>query len=363
MKNIALDDFSFLKRKTYYTILVDNNSHKRLEVIPSRQKADIVEILAKFSKVETVTRDFSKAYRAAIKEALPKAKQIVDRFHILKNLTDDVIEYLKKKLKDKIKIFDKSSTSMQEKEILNRREKDKVETGLRKWKIVEEVHRLKVEGKSNTEIAKLLHLTRPTVIKYIGIKEPPIASRSCILDPFVPRIKELIQNGYSNTDIFLKIKEEGYPGERSLYNSKIKGIHCELKHKVRYLKRSDIKNLLFYPIEKIKDVDKKRDLDIYLTENIEVKKVLDLVASFKRILLGKDCTKLESWLKEAKAYNISEIDSFVKLIRGDIEAVTNAIIYDYSNGLTEGHNNKIKLIKRQMYGRCKFELLRLKILT
>ena len=131
------------------------------------------------------------------------------------------------------------------------------------------------------EIAKLLHLTRPTIIKYIGIKEPSIASRFCILDPFVPRIKELTQNGYNNTDIFLRIKEEGYPNERYLYNSKIKGIHCELKHKVRYLKRSDIKNLLFYPIEKIKDVNKKRDLDIYLTENIEVKKVLDLVVSFK----------------------------------------------------------------------------------
>jgi transposase len=109
---MEIDDFSFLKRKTYYTILVDNNSHKRFEVIPSRQKSDVVEALVKFSKVETVTRDFSKAYRAAIKETLPKAKQIIDRFHILKNLTDDVIKYLKKKLKDKIKIFDKSSTSM-----------------------------------------------------------------------------------------------------------------------------------------------------------------------------------------------------------------------------------------------------------
>lgn len=50
------------------------------------------------------------------------------------------------------------------------------------------------------------------------------------------------------------------------------------------------------------------------------------------------------------------------VIRSDMEAVKNAITYRYSNGLTEGHNNKIKMIKRQMYGRCKFDLLRLKIL-
>ncbi|EOS28896.1 hypothetical protein C807_03417 [Lachnospiraceae bacterium 28-4] len=50
----------------------------------------------------------------------------------------------------------------------------------------------------------------------------------------------------------------------------------------------------------------------------------------------------------------------MKLIRPDLEAVKNAIKYDYSNGPAEGHNNKIKVIKRQMYGRCKFEILRQK---
>jgi transposase len=57
------------------------------------------------------------------------------------------------------------------------------------------------------------------------------------------------------------------------------------------------------------------------------------------------------------------MNRFLKLIKWDIEAVENAITYKYSNGLAEGHNNKIKLIKRQMYGRCKFDLLCLKILS
>ena len=60
--------------------------------------------------------------------------------------------------------------------------------------------------------------------------------------------------------------------------------------------------------------------------------------------------------------HVKEFDSFLKLIRSDKEAVKNAIRYQYSNGPTEGHNNKVKVIKRQMYGRCKFDLLRLKIL-
>ena len=93
-----------------------------------------------------------------------------------------------------------------------------------------------------------------------------------------------------------------------------------------------------------------------------MEQVLKLVSDFKILLSGKDETELDSWIKRAEILQITEINSFLKLIRSDLEAVKNAIKYDYSNGLAEGHNNKIKVIKRQMYGRCKFDLLRLKVL-
>ena len=89
--------------------------------------------------------------------------------------------------------------------------------------------------------------------------------------------------------------------------------------------------------------------------------MLGLVSDFKSLLVGKDENRLEKWIKKAENMQITELDSFLKLIRSDKEAVKNAIRYQYSNGPTEGHNNKIKVIKRQMYGRCKFDL-RLKIL-
>ena len=67
--------------------------------------------------------------------------------------------------------------------------------------------------------------------------------------------------------------------------------------------------------------------------------------------------------KRSKKINVKELNSFVKLIESDIEAVKNAIKYDYSNALTEGFNNKTKVIKRVMYGGCSFNLLHLKILA
>lgn len=331
-------------------------------MVPSRQQPEVIGMLRKFGKAETVTRDFSKSYKAAINEALPNAKQIVDRFHILKNLTDDMLDYLKRSIGDKIKIADPSITPISEKEVLNARERRKVETGLRKWEVIKEVQHLKKAGKNHTEIAKILQIARPTVITYLSVTEPPFDSRPCKLDPYVPRIKELILSGYDYTEIFNQIKEEGYTGQISLYNSKMKGIRWEVSKKVRYLKRSDIKRLLYAPIETIKDEQKRKDIGDYLKKQPELAQVLELVSDFKIVLLGKEERKLECWIENAKRLHVAEIDNFLKLIRSDMEAVKNAIIYSYSNGPTEGHNNKIKVIKRQMYGRCKFDLLRIKIL-
>ena len=68
-----------------------------------------------------------------------------------------------------------------------------------------------------------------------------------------------------------------------------------------------------------------------------------------------------------KKYNldndkIPEIDSFLNGIERDFEAVKNGIKYDYNNGLAEGSVNKIKVIKRIMYGRCSFDILKQKVL-
>lgn len=362
MKNISIDDFSHCKRKLYFSILVDNDTRKRLEVVSSRQQPEVVETLRKFKNVETVTRDFSRTYKAAISEALPNAKQIVDRFHILKNLTEDILEYLKRRMKDKVRIADLSPAPICEKEVLNIRERRKIETGLRKWEVIKEAQRLKRAGKNNTEIAKILQITRPTVIRYLSMTKPPIDSRPCKLDPYIPRIKELLLSGYGYTEIFNQIKEEGYTGQISLYNSKMKGIRWETKQRVHYLKRSDIKRLLYVPLEEIPDGQKRRDIEYYLKGQPELEQVLKHVSDFKILLSGKDETELDSWIKRAEILQITEINSFLKLIRSDLEAVKNAIKYDYSNGPAEGHNNKIKVIKRQMYGRCKFDLLRLKVL-
>lgn len=72
--------------------------------------------------------------------------------------------------------------------------------------------------------------------------------------------------------------------------------------------------------------------------------------------------KLDLWIKFAKRYDIPKLQSFMEGSCNDIEAVKNGIAYSYNNGLAEGSVNKIKVIKRIMYGRNSFTLLKAKVL-
>ena len=104
----------------------------------------------------------------------------------------------------------------------------------------------------------------------------------------------------------------------------------------------------------LKNVLRTKRLDEYINENC--------IRKFKEVIFSKKVRKLSYWINRAKKINVKELNSFITLIESDIEAVKNAIKYDYSNGLTEGFNNKTKVIKRVMYG-SSFDLLRLKILV
>jgi len=76
----------------------------------------------------------------------------------------------------------------------------------------------------------------------------------------------------------------------------------------------------------------------------------------------RDIECLKKWINDAASSDIEEIRSFANGLQNDLTAVLNAFRYDYNNGLAEGSVNKVKVIKRIMYGRCGFALLKAKIL-
>lgn len=119
--------------------------------------------------------------------------------------------------------------------------------------------------------------------------------------------------------------------------------------------------LLYKEIDKVAKITK----EIYekvITMFPEAGKIYEIVKEFKEIMFSKKHKKLKRWIQKIKKHKIPEIDSFLNGIERDLEAVKNGIKYDYNNGLAEGSVNKIKVIKRIMYGRCSFNLLKQKVL-
>lgn len=90
-------------------------------------------------------------------------------------------------------------------------------------------------------------------------------------------------------------------------------------------------------------------------------KVYRVIEQFYKIVYAKKYEELEAWMEEARLLEIPEVDFYLNGMEKDLTAVKNAIKYNYNNGLAEGSINKIKLIKRIMYGRNSFEMLKAKI--
>jgi transposase len=119
--------------------------------------------------------------------------------------------------------------------------------------------------------------------------------------------------------------------------------------------------LLYRPLEKVKGITKEQYTAV-ITLHPKAEVIYSVIDKFKAALNSKETKYLFEWMDEVRALEIPELDSFVKGLEQDIDAVKNAVIFDCSNGLAEGSINKLKVIKRIMYGRCSFDLLRKKLI-
>ncbi len=127
------------------------------------------------------------------------------------------------------------------------------------------------------------------------------------------------------------------------------------------VERSQLLKLLYKPIYKVKGLSVE-----YVNKVIErypvYKQIIDIVNEFRTILKNKTVNEMDKWMLQASSLNNKYINSFIGGLTRDIAAVKNEVIYEYKNGLAEGSVNKLKVIKRIMYGRNSFDMLRKKLL-
>lgn len=163
---ICLDDFAFKKRYSYGTIMVDLDSYKIVDILNSRDKEPVVEWLRNYPNLEIVSRDGSQIYASAITEAHADAVQVSDRFHLPKNLSEEVERYMMRLFPARLEIPATAEARTPEIQALldTRNREQRIRFARTKYE----------EGLTVSEIALLMHSSLSTVSKYLAMKEEDI---------------------------------------------------------------------------------------------------------------------------------------------------------------------------------------------
>lgn len=216
--------------------------------------------------------------------------------------------------------------------------------------------------------------TKKTIKNYISPDFNPVhgqygVQRPVKLSPFRKEVISMRSKGVPYKDIHKSIAKKGYTGSQSAirqFVAKEKRLQKDIEDdddagSSEIIERRWLLKLLFKPLEKVKQLTDEQVKNAF-NKYLILEKLHDLVWSFKSILLSGQREELHAWITKVETLELTQLNSFLNGLKNDIDAVENAFIFSYSNGLAEGSVNRLKTIKRIMYGRSNFDLLRNKIL-
>jgi transposase len=357
--------------------MVDIESGYIVDMLESRESEEVAEWLKTFPNIEVVSRDGSTMYAKAIRTAHPKALQVSDRFHLLKGLTDAARQYISGFLPQRIAVPSDNIPSSywlkQQRNETDLPERKHNATTAKRAASIKKVRELASQGFNQTQIREMTGHVSATIKKYLNPDFTPERKEygtnyPSKLKPYCEKIDELIGLHKTFREIRDVIRGMGYCGAEStirMYATRKRrhnqALMKEYKTNTEVIERKFILKLLYNPIEHISGITQKQ-LDKVIESNPQLLTIYGLVSDFKALVSARNVDKLDVWIKAATSIESPDIDSYVNGLLRDINAVKNAIIYDYSNGLAEGSINKIKRIKHTMYGRASFSTLRTKTL-
>src|SRR6266852_1861190 len=240
-------------------------------------------------------------------------------------------------------------------------------------------------GMGQRAIARELHMSRRIVHRFLTAEAFPERAPGSGLRPrgkskvapYLAYLRERWSTGeHAGSRLFCEIKERGYTGSESLLRHVLGEWRTELppkprqgpprkqrlapKPRKRRLSSRGASFLMILPSSKLTTMQQHQVEQ--MNRNEELRAVYLLSQEFVTMLKERQAEALDSWLKRAKECHVTELGSFVNGIRRDYGAVRAAFSLPWSNGITEGHVNRLKFLKRQMFGRAHLELLRVKVL-
>ncbi|WP_331773157.1 ISL3 family transposase (plasmid) [Embleya sp. NBC_00888] len=350
---LGIDEFALRRGHRYATILTCAETGERIDVLPDRKKETVVAWLAGHPGVEVVCRDGAGGFAQAVTDADPTIVQVADRWHLWHGLAEAALKDVG------------AHSACRAKYGPPLREGKRAETTRERWR---QVHALLDAGVGLPECSRRLNLALNTVKRYARHTEPdhPVKApqyRPTLIDPFRDHLRRRRDQdpAVPTTHLLAEIRELGYSGSANLLVRHITQGRVEVDH-ARLSPRRATGLLLTHPDHL--DEDRRTLRDQLAGACPEMTTLADLIGGFAHLLdpAPGNATALTGWITRVRAADLPFLHSYATGLERDRTAADAALTLPHHNGRTEGVNNKIKLLKRQMYGRAKHPLLRQRIL-
>ena len=367
----GVDDFAWRKRRRYGTALVDLERHRLIDLLPERSAAGTATWLRAHPEVAIISRDRGGEYADGARRGAPHAVQVADRFHLLLNLGDGIRRVLLRHAALVRRVRSPGGTPS-----LTRLRPDRAASRERTRAQMADyfaaIHAAAGRGMSKSAIARALGVHRHTVQKYLTLAAAPErrhANRSVsILAPYEGYLLERWRRGCRDARaLWREIAALGYPGAYGPVVRVIRLLRMADATGQPVVAPSDgltppqaVGLLLMRPGERTPEQEAATQQLRALHPDIAT--ALTSLDRFATLIRTRgdagQASRLDRWLADAAASGLPELAAFAAKLRQDLTAVRAGLTLPWSQGQTEGQILKLKLLRRQMYGRGNFDLIR-----
>jgi transposase len=375
---LGVDDFALRRGHVYGTVLVDMGTRRPVDLLPGRDAQTFASWLQEHPGVQVICRDRAGSFAEGARQGAPEAVQVADRWHLWHNLAQHVEKAVARHrgclrepppeppaepapALDLQQAAAAAAGQRFEESRLVQRTRQRYEA----------VQALLAAGKGIKPAARELGLSTPTVRRFAraASAEDLLASarsrRPSVLDEFKPYLHQRWNAGCTSMlQLHTEITAAGYPGSYSIVRDYLRPFRAlgtapppppappAARHVTSWILRD--------PATLGDDGQAKLAHARARCPHLDA--LADHVTEFASILTGRHGDRLGAWITAAEADDQPELHSFITGLKQDHAAVLSGLTLPHSSGPVEGTINRIKTIKRQMYGRASFDLLRKRVL-
>ena len=356
---VGVDDWAWRRNQRYGTIICDLERRKIIALLPDREPATVQAWLADQPQIDIVARDRGGGYALAATKALPKATQVADRWHLMENACRAFLDAVRKSMRPIRAAIGAATINP---DLLTAAERLQYEGYVRREETNAAILGLVKEGTSIKEIVRRTGLSRGLVRRVLrGQRSDVFRVRESSLEPYLPWLDAQWAAGERNgTELWRQLRRQGFRGclrivsewaTRRRQTEKAGGALTRTPASRTIARLMTIGRDALSKAETVTVAAIEKGVPLLVEAR-------EIITAFQAMIRKRSLAEFEPWLERARS---SLIASFASGITKDQAAVRAAIVSPWSNGQTEGQIIKLKLVKRQMYGRAKVDLLQARL--